>query len=83
MGESIFPAVQNLLLAASAVGLGSAMTTLPVVGDTTELRELLGLPDEVLPMAVVPLGWPARPLGPPKRQPLAEKAHRETYGTPW
>jgi len=83
MGESIFPAVQNLLLAASAVGLGSAMTTLPVVGDTTELRDLLGLPDEVLPMAVVPLGWPARPLGPPKRQPLAEKAHRETYGTPW
>jgi nitroreductase len=80
--SSVFPAVQNLLLAAGALGLGSAMTTLPTLGDD-ELRALLDLPEEVRPMAVVPLGWPARPLGPPRRRPLAERAHRDRYGNPW
>jgi nitroreductase len=79
---SVFPAIQNLLLAAGALGLGSALTTLPLVfGD--EVAELVGFPFEVRPLAVIPLGWPARPLGPPRRAPLSEKAHRETYGTPW
>jgi nitroreductase len=68
LGSSVFPAVQNMLLAASASGLGSALTTLPtVLGD--ELGDLLGLPDHVHPLAVVPLGWPARRLGPPRRRP--------------
>lgn len=79
---SIFPAVQNLLLAAGALGLGSALTTLPLLfGD--ELAELVGLPFRVRPMAVVPLGWPERPLGPPRREGLEKKAHRETFGSPW
>lgn len=79
---SVFPAVQNLLLAARALGLGSALTTLPLVfGD--ELAELVNFPFEVRPMAVIPLGWPARPLGPARRAPLSEKAHRETFGNPW
>ncbi len=82
MAASIFPAVQNLLLAAGALGLGSAMTTLPLVaGDG--LAALLNLPPEVVPMAVVPLGWPARSLGPPRRAPVADKAHRDRYGKPW
>ena len=82
MAASIFPAVQNLLLAAGALGLGSAMTTLPLVaGDG--LAALLDLPPEVVPMAVVPLGWPARSLGPPRRAPVADKAHRDRYGKPW
>ncbi len=79
---SVFPAVQNMLLAATALGLGSALTTLPTAfGD--ELSALLELPAEVRPMVVVPLGWPARPLGPPRRAPVAEKAHRERYGAGW
>jgi nitroreductase len=79
---SIFPAIQNLLLAATALGLGSALTTLPVAfGD--ELRTALTLPSPVQPLAVVPLGWPARALGPPRRQPVSEKAHRERYGASW
>lgn len=79
---SVFPAVQNMLLAATALGLGSALTTLPLAfGD--ELSALLELPPEVRPLAVVPLGWPARPLGPPRRAPVAEKAHREVYGAGW
>jgi len=80
--SSIFPAVQNLLLAATALGLGSALTTLTTAFGA-ELRGLVGLPDEVQPVAVVPLGWPARPLGPPRRLPVSEKAHRERYGRPW
>jgi len=79
---SVFPAIQNLLLAATALGLGSSLTTLPLVlGD--ELVSIVALPPGVLPMAVIPLGWPARPLSPPRRLPVAEKAHRETFGTPW
>jgi nitroreductase len=79
---SVFLATQNLLLAAGALGLGSAMTTLAtMLGD--ELSELLDLPDSVQPMAVTPLGWPARTLGPPRRITIAERAHRDRYGNPW
>jgi nitroreductase len=80
--SSIFPAVQNLLLAATAGGLGSALTTI-TVRYRDELRDLLALPDHVLPVAVVPLGHPARSLGPPRRDPFAAHTHRERYGTPW
>jgi nitroreductase len=80
--SSVFPAVQNLLLAAHALGLGSTLTTLTsLAGD--ELAALLGLPDEVVPVAVVPLGRLPAPLAPPRRRPLAEKAHLDRYGTPF
>lgn len=82
MDASVFPAVQNLLLAAHALGLGSALTTLPVVGGD-ELAAALALPPEVVPVAVVPLGHLATPLGPPRRRPLSEKAHLDRYGTPF
>jgi nitroreductase len=80
--SSLFPAVQNLLLAAHALGLGSTLTTLPVFGGP-EFSELLGLPPEVVPVAVVPIGHLPKPLGPPRRQPLSEKAHLDRYGTPY
>lgn len=80
--SSVFPAIQNLLLAAHAQGLGSAMTTLAVL-KTEELRQLLGLPPHLRPMAVIPLGWPARPPGPPRRQPMTTKTHRDRFGRPW
>jgi nitroreductase len=82
VGSSVFPAVQNLLLAAHALGLGSTLTTLPVLGGT-ELSDLLGLPPEVVPVAVVPLGHLVKPLGPPRRQPVSEKAHLDRYGVPF
>jgi nitroreductase len=82
MDASVFPAVQNLLLAAHALGLGSTLTTLPVLGGG-ELSGLLGLPPEVVPVAVVPLGHLPAPLGPPRRRPLSEKAHLNRYGTPF
>jgi len=80
--SSVWPAVQNLLLGAHALGLGSALTTITTVfGD--ELRSLLTLPDQLRPLAVVPLGWPAKELGPPRRAPVAEKTFRERHGEPW
>ncbi len=80
--SSIFPCVQNLLLAAGAAGLGSALTTL-AAGARSPLIEVLGLPAHVVPLAIVPLGYPARRLGPPRRDPVAEHAHRDRYGTAW
>jgi nitroreductase len=82
MDASIFPAVQNLLLAAHALGLGSTLTTLPVLSGS-ELSALLHLPPEVVPVAVVPLGHLPKPLGLPRRQPLSEKVHLNHYGTPF
>jgi nitroreductase len=82
LGSSIYPAVQNLLLAANALGYGSALTTLTTYGGD-ELRSLLALPEHLTPMAIVPLGRPARSLGPPRRRPAPESMHRDRYGTPW
>jgi nitroreductase len=82
LASSIFPAVQNLLLAANALGYGSALTTLTAAaGD--ELRAIVDLPETVTPMAVIPLGRPARPLGAPRRRPVAESTHRDRFGRPW
>jgi nitroreductase len=82
LGSSIFPAVQNLLLAANALGYGSALTTLTTyAGD--ELRALLELPERVEPMAIIPMGRPARPLGPPRRRAVAESTYRDRYGSTW
>jgi nitroreductase len=80
--SSVFPAVQNLLLAATALGLGSAMTTIASY-DPKEVADIAGLPRHVRPYAMIPLGWPAKPLGPPRRRPVSELAHRETYGSAW
>lgn len=79
---SILPAVQNILLAATALGLGSALTTI-TTGYREELQELLSLPGHVWPVAVVPIGHPARPLGRPRREPFAAHTHRDLYGLRW
>ena len=72
VASSIFPAVQNLLLGATALGLGSALTTLTTVF-ADDLAGLLDLPASVRPVAVVPIGVPARPLGPPRRDQFGQR----------
>ena len=77
---SIFPAVQNLLLAARSLGLGATLTTLPL-WNRMLVRRTLGLPSGVTPCAVLPLGWPMRGgYGPTTRRPISEVLHVDRYG---
>jgi len=77
---SIYPSVQNLLLAARAVGLGASLITLPL-WSTTVARRILGLPLSVEPCCIVPLGWPIGRYGPKARKPVDDVIHLERYGT--
>jgi len=80
---SIYPAVQNLLLAARAVGLGAALVTLPL-WNMWRARRILGLPVGVRPACVVPLGWPRGRYGPTTRRPVGDVVHLNRYGEqPW
>jgi nitroreductase len=76
---SIYPSVQNLLLAARAAGLGAALITLPL-WSTILARRVLGLPWSVMPCAVVPIGWPRGKYGPTTRRPVGEVVHLDRYG---
>jgi nitroreductase len=76
---SIYPSVQNLLLAARAAGLGAALITLPL-WSTWLARRALGLPWSVAPCAVVPLGWPRGRYGPTTRRPVGEVVHVDRWG---
>ena len=76
---SIYPAVQNLLLGARAAGLGAALITLPLWSKTLA-RRALGLPWNVTPCAVIPLGWPIGKYGPTTRRPVAELVSLDRYG---
>lgn len=82
MDASIYPAVQNLLLAARGLGLGTVLTTRWKQHEA-QVRPLLGLPDTVQAHAIVPLGWPAARFGRSSRRPVAEVTYRETFGSPW
>src|ERR671922_1059729 len=69
-GASIYPSVQNLMLAARALGLGTVLTTLHR-RRKARIHEILGIPDHVESAAIIPLGWPDRDYGPNRRPPLA------------
>lgn len=76
---SIYPAIQNFLLACRAEGLGAALTTLPV-WSTTLARRALGLPWNVQPCAVIPVGWPRGRYGPTSRKPAERVVHYDRWG---
>jgi nitroreductase len=80
--SSIFPAVQNILLAATALGFGSALTTITTTA-RDELRAVLALPEHVWPVAVIPIGHPAKHLKEPRRDAFEEHTHRDQYGVAW
>jgi nitroreductase len=80
---SILPAVQNLLLAARAVGLGANFTTMPLWSNFVA-RRILGLPFGVTPCVVIPLGWPIGRYGPTTRKPVGDVVSLDRYGNrPW
>jgi len=76
---SIFPAVQNLLLAARAVNLGATLTTIPL-WNLFSMRRILGLPWNITPCAVIPLGWPLGRYGPTTRKPVHEVVSFDRFG---
>jgi nitroreductase len=79
MYGSIFPSVQNLLLAARAANLGAALITLPLWSSLLA-RRALGLPWNVTPCAVVPMGWPRGRYGPTTRVPVGNVVHVDRWG---
>ncbi|MYI82738.1 MAG: nitroreductase family protein [Chloroflexi bacterium] len=76
---SVIPSVQNLLLAARALGIGGTITTLHAVVDE-RAKELLGIPGEAQIVYAVPLGYPRGAFGPVTRKPLAEVASVDRWG---
>ena len=80
-GGSIYPAVQNLMLAARALGIGSVITTNHIRSHDREARDILGIPDSYQVAALVPLGYPRGNFGPLKRNPVGEVWFRDRWGT--
>jgi nitroreductase len=80
-GASVYPACQNLLLAARALGYGGALTMWHL-GVEAELRELLGIPEGVALSACITLGVPEGNHGPLKRKPLDEIVFDDAWGHP-
>ena len=80
-GGSIYPAVQNILLAARGLGLGSVITSLHKRYEG-EIKELLGIPDNVETAALLPIGFPAEGsrYGPTRRSPVEEVTFFDHWG---
>jgi nitroreductase len=74
--------VQNLILAARSRGLGTTLTTLLLEGAHDEVRELLGIPEDVVLVAVLPVGYPSGHFGRPPRLPVSQVAFLNHFGIP-
>ena len=70
-GGSIWPGVQNLLLAARALGLAATPTTF-AIADRNAAREVLNLPEDIQPFCLIPVGYPIGKFGPVTRKPVSE-----------
>lgn len=79
--SSVFPGVQNLFLAARALGLGTTLTTVHRLNEG-EVREVLGIPDEVNTWAMIPVGYPLGKWAEAKRRPAAEVTYWDTWKNP-
>ena len=82
-GASIYPAVQNMLLAARALGLGATLTTLNLWFFEKETEEALGLPPDVHCYALLPVGYPMGRFGPVRRAPLSDVVYENRWGEPY
>src|SRR3979411_2493896 len=78
-GSSIYPAVQNMLLAARALGLGATLTTL-YLNFEKEVEAALGLPADVHSYALLPIGYPMGRFGPVRRIALADVVYEDRWG---
>lgn len=79
--SSVFGCVQNLFLAARALGLGTTLTTVHRFFEQ-EVRDVLGIPEDVITWAMIPVGYPTGKWGEAARRPLEEVAYWDTWKNP-
>jgi len=80
-GSSIYPAVQNMLLATRALGLGATLTTLYLQFEK-EAEAAFGLPPDAHSYALLPIGYPMGRFGPVRRIPLTDVVYEDQWGQP-
>ena len=81
-GASIYPAVQNVILACRAFGLGTTITTNHIRCEA-EVKAVLGVPEDVHTFALMPIGYPLDAFGPVVRRPVAEVAYADHWARRW
>jgi nitroreductase len=81
-GASIYPAVQNIILACRALGLGTTITTNHIRCED-EVKAVLGIPEDVQTFAMMPIGYPRGKFGPLTRRPIVEIAHVDRWSHVW
>ena len=81
-GASIYPAVQNIILACRALGLGTILTTNHIRCED-EVKALLEVPGDVQTCALMPIGYPRGKFGPVARRPVAEVAYIDRWAQAW
>src|ERR1700751_188581 len=81
-GASIYPAIQNIILACRALGLGTLITTNHTLLEE-EVMSVLSLPAEIRTYALMPIGYPCDKFGPVSRRPVAEVACADRFGQAW
>ncbi|WP_135451359.1 nitroreductase family protein [Mycobacterium sp. DL99] len=82
LGGSIFPAMQNFLLAARAQGLGACLTSWASYGGEQLLREAVGVPEDWMLAGHVVIGWPRGSHGPVRRRPVEELVCLDRWDNP-
>jgi nitroreductase len=81
-GSSIYPAVQNIILACRAYGLGTVLTTIHLFFED-EVKKIIDLPADVQTFALMPIGYPLDKFGPVRRKPVDEIAMLDRWNNPW
>ena len=81
-GASIYPAVQNVILACRAFGLGTTITTNHIRCED-EVKAVLGVPDDVETFSLMPIGYPLDAFGLVVRRPVAEVAYADRWALRW
>ena len=77
---SIYPCVQNILLACRALGLGASLTTMHQMFED-EMHDFYGIPTDYGVVAVIPIGFPQGKFGPVSREPVESKTHYGRWGS--
>jgi nitroreductase len=81
-GASIYPAIENIILACRALGLGTTITTNHIRCEN-EVKEVLGIPANVQTFAMMPIGYPYGNFGPVVRRPVAEVTYADHWSRAW